>query len=1049
LTQALTLYAGDLLPEDQYEEWTQVRREQLAVLRLEAELSLAGLLLPAGRISSARKRLELAIAADPACEEAYRMLMRSFAQAGDVRQAERASHRCRSALHQEIGTEPSPETENLQRAIASGELRAESESIVGLEPSVPAPRERPKLPSPVGAYESEQTFGRESELTLIAGWLDARLAGRGPMLLLLTGGMGVGKSHLARAAARHAYLRGAAVLWGGWSEAIGGGLYQGFVEALDRVFAGRSSESDLAVAEYPELADLLPSVRALRDPLQGTGESARIANAESRRARLFSSFARALTDLEESHPVFLVLDDLHEADAASTELLAYILRFGSEHRWALLGTFRGPRVTGALGSVLAPLRRYQQAQELAVGPLSADASAELIHSASPHGAGHERGQCGGDSPFGERVERIHALALGNPLFSLELSRGEPQSRESEGSAVPRLLVDLVVQRIASLGPEARAFAEAASVLGDPWDLNEIGGILRTRDHVSDSVTQGVQGYLQLLDQVETLSDLGIIVEREDGFALEHPVFRAAVYNAMSRQRRRILHGLAARSLGATRPDDDDVLARHYDLAGDTNGALRHLEPAADRASGLYANTQAESLYRRALALMPPTAESSDRARIEEKLATVLFTMGRLSEAQDLLEAALNRAEQLSDRELGARVIAQLGRVCRSAGRSAEAIPRLEEMQRRLVGRESVGLARVASVLAVLYCTVGRYADGVAAAENAARLATAMNDDKLLADATLAGSTALFFLGRLEEGKKGLQKAITLGERIGNLPLLQVALANSGEVEALQGELAQSLDHHLQALEIVKQTGDSHRLAFAESAVGVGLMMVGPWQEARTRLEKARDIAETLGKSWYSTYPLIHLARLELYSGRRRSAERMVNRALEAAQSGDDVQAQRFAQALLAECDLAGQRPQSAYERLVGMIGSGDTRGETDVTTLLSLLARSLLSLGKKTDALKAAEEAFTRSEDEGAAAELMEALIVLGRVFADDDANRGREILDRALAMAIEMDDVFGQGRAHAAMALVCTQAGDQVAAVAHRRQAARIFKRLGAASTI
>ena len=46
---ALDLYAGDVLPEDRYEEWAEPRREELRRLHLVLRLELAGLVHLASR----------------------------------------------------------------------------------------------------------------------------------------------------------------------------------------------------------------------------------------------------------------------------------------------------------------------------------------------------------------------------------------------------------------------------------------------------------------------------------------------------------------------------------------------------------------------------------------------------------------------------------------------------------------------------------------------------------------------------------------------------------------------------------------------------------------------------------------------------------------------------------------------------------------------------------------------------------------------------------------------------------------------------------------
>jgi DNA-binding SARP family transcriptional activator len=84
---ALALYAGELLPEDRYEDWTTARREAVHEQRLRLLVELAELHLAAGQPAEAIEALQRAVVADPLHEAAHRDLMRLFAASGRRQQA--------------------------------------------------------------------------------------------------------------------------------------------------------------------------------------------------------------------------------------------------------------------------------------------------------------------------------------------------------------------------------------------------------------------------------------------------------------------------------------------------------------------------------------------------------------------------------------------------------------------------------------------------------------------------------------------------------------------------------------------------------------------------------------------------------------------------------------------------------------------------------------------------------------------------------------------------------------------------------------------------
>lgn len=99
---ALDLFAGELLPEDRYADWTEPYRERLRARRLE-------LLRAAGRWDQV---LEL----DPADEVACRALMRACLERGNRQDAIRQFQRLREVLRVDLGVAPEPATIGLFEA---------------------------------------------------------------------------------------------------------------------------------------------------------------------------------------------------------------------------------------------------------------------------------------------------------------------------------------------------------------------------------------------------------------------------------------------------------------------------------------------------------------------------------------------------------------------------------------------------------------------------------------------------------------------------------------------------------------------------------------------------------------------------------------------------------------------------------------------------------------------------------------------------------------------------------------------------------------------
>ena len=175
----LSLYPGDLLPEDPYEEWTITKREALRGMYLGLLLGQAAAYelrqeYPAG-IEALRKLLE----SDPCSEDAHAALMRLLAKSGQRRAALRQYETLKERLRKELDVEPSQSTFELYQAIHSGRLSPLPEIAIMPGHNLPA--------------ETTSFIGREQEIETLKQLI---LSGK-TRLVTVSGAGGVGKTRLA------------------------------------------------------------------------------------------------------------------------------------------------------------------------------------------------------------------------------------------------------------------------------------------------------------------------------------------------------------------------------------------------------------------------------------------------------------------------------------------------------------------------------------------------------------------------------------------------------------------------------------------------------------------------------------------------------------------------------------------------------------------------------------------------------------------------------------------------------------------------------------
>ena len=166
--------------------------------------------------------------------------------------------------------------------------------------------------------------GRERELAEIRGGLDDVGAGQG-RLFLLSGEPGIGKTRLAEEISNDASARGMRVVWGRSWEGGGAPAYWPFIQILRACIEGRDSEDLKALLGScaSEIALLIPEIKLSLPSLEGAKAAT---DPESARFRLFDAVAMLLKNVARNGPLLIVVDDLHDADHPSLQMLRFVDR---------------------------------------------------------------------------------------------------------------------------------------------------------------------------------------------------------------------------------------------------------------------------------------------------------------------------------------------------------------------------------------------------------------------------------------------------------------------------------------------------------------------------------------------------------------------------------------------------------------------------------------------------------------------------------------------------------------------------------------------------
>ena len=213
-------------------------------------------------------------------------------------------------------------------------------------------------------------------------------------------------------------------------------------------------------------------------------------------------------------------------------------------------------------------------------------------------------------------------AAGNPLFLDQLLKNMV---EGEGASVPQTIQSLVQARLDRLEAAAKAIVQAASVLGQRFDVEALGHMLGSSGDVPDA----------LLGKF-------IIPQPGSGFMFQHALIRDAVYGSLLKSRKNSLHRRAAEWF-ETR--DPELVAEHLDLADASEAPAAYLAAARAQMTA-YRYDQAMRAVERGLAI---TKSEADRFALLKLKGDILHDTGNMPEALACFDAALNSATSEVDR----------------------------------------------------------------------------------------------------------------------------------------------------------------------------------------------------------------------------------------------------------------------------------------------------------------------------------------------------------------------------------------------------------------
>ncbi|HEY7349299.1 MAG TPA: AAA family ATPase [Ktedonobacterales bacterium] len=866
--------------------------------------------------------------------------------------------------------------------------------------------------------------GRTEEQRFLARYL----ADEEPLLLLVLGEPGIGKTRLLQEAAQQGQRHGWRVLDGRCHRHSDQELYAPLLGALERYLAHQSLAGQReALQQCGWLLRLLPElaeVAGLSLPPWN------VPPAQERRL-LFAAVRRFLDNIAGASGTLLVLDDLQWASVDTLDLLTSLFRSNARRPLRIIGAYRHNEVlsTDPLSLAMADLAREVGAQRLELGPLASPDAEKLLGLLL---AGSTIDQ---EAPL---VETVLRRAGGVPYFLVSCAQGLRTGTwgGAAGEAIPWQVTETIRQRVGALSEEAQYLLGAVAVVGN----NARRSILLAL------ATQLGWGKRAVLLALEQACQARLLVEQgEHSYAFAHDLIREVLAEGMSAVRRAILHQQIAEILEQEMHPPVAVLAYHYSQAGLSEKAIAYLELAGDHARTVYAHEQAERYYRAWLERLIQLERPGEAARARFKLSGVLFVRGQYRGALPILEETLAFYQQTNDLEEQAKVVEQIGHVYAALGAAEKGIPFLQHWLASPSLYTFSTYRRCALYLTLTYLLMNssRNTEALSAARQAVDLAQQAQDARQLGVARWYLGRVLMLLGRLKEAVQALEAAIPLAEQAGDLRCLCHVFSNLSLIADERGEPIAGKQYAERATLLAEQMDAPVLLAHVLASRGFNASVLGDWRQAQQDYEKAITLLRQAGMPWGAAYALLNFGAQLLAQGQE-AGRAYLEEATELAKRSEDLLALRMAQSMLAEQELLLGAPKQACDRLEPLLEEA-TQEQRNPFSLLPLVAWAQLELGEKTQAQRLVEQARIGATGEQLRPVLLEVLLVQARLAAKQARwQEAEEALEAALKLCREMPWPYAEAKTLFVAGRVSHLRGETGPAREHFEAALIILHRLG-----
>jgi DNA-binding CsgD family transcriptional regulator len=472
---------------------------------------------------------------------------------------------------------------------------------------------------------SSSFVGRHSELKAMTAAVMGASSGR-PVLTVLVGEAGVGKTRLIGEVRRLAEAAGGLVITGGCVPLGSGSVpFAPLREAMRDLAATRSEQQldALLGTARQELSFLVPAL--------GRASAPAPSGPNQQQGRIYELILGVFERLARERPTVLVLEDLHWADRSTLGLLTFLIRNVREPALRLVGTLRSDEVDRRhpLYGFLAEAGRSDRVARVELPRFDRAETLELL-----------AGILGSDPPAA-LADDVYRRSGGNAFFAEELIAAEAAAQD-----LPATLREVLLTRVGRLPDAAQRLLRIVAAAGRSVSGRRLADVARiSEDRLASTLREAIAQHVIVIEAGG---------QGEDRYVFRHALVQEAIERELLISERRSLHAAFAHSLAehpANPPDAgaDAELAYHWFEAGDLHRAFAASVAAARSAERAYAFAEAQDAYTRALKLWDqvPDAVTAefDRIGLMERAAAAAAATQSSEAAVEFIRLAIEAAAE--------------------------------------------------------------------------------------------------------------------------------------------------------------------------------------------------------------------------------------------------------------------------------------------------------------------------------------------------------------------------------------------------------------------